>query len=134
MIDDMTGGALSRLTGSEAWEKMSAGGAKSLDYPAGMAADAIDVVYLHGSASGLDARKAGASLAKAKGDAPQLVLFLDREHGDELALGVMLRAYAFNQHKTAEEKAAEPVTLMVADPDATEASTAPCGRWLKACF
>ncbi|MEL6120286.1 MAG: leucyl aminopeptidase [Pseudomonadota bacterium] len=125
MIDDMTGGALSRLTGSEAWEKMSAGGAKSLDYPAGMAADAIDVVYLHGSASGLDARKAGASLAKAKGDAAQLVLFLDREHGDELALGVMLRAYAFNQHKTAEEKAVEPVTLMVADPDATEASAAP---------
>ncbi|MEL7278806.1 MAG: leucyl aminopeptidase [Pseudomonadota bacterium] len=124
-VDDLTGGALARVTGSEAWGKMSAGSAKSLDYPTGMAAEALDIVYLPGPINGPETRKAGAALGKAKGDAALLVVFLSRIHSDELALGLMLRAYAFNQHKTTEEKEPSPVTIMVADPVASDAAAAP---------
>ncbi|MEM6589048.1 MAG: leucyl aminopeptidase [Pseudomonadota bacterium] len=108
-VDALTGGAVARVTGSEAWEKLSAGKAKSLEFPAGMAATALDIVSLP---TGEAARKAGAALGKVKGDAAQLVLFMDRDGGEELALGLMLRAYAFTDHKTAEEKDAGAVTLM----------------------
>ena len=97
----------SRVIASEAWGKMSAGSAKSLDYPTGMAAEALDIVYLPGPINGPETRKAGAALGKVKGDAAQLAVFLSRIHADELALGLMLRAYTFNQHKTAEEKAVD---------------------------
>ncbi|MEL7255456.1 MAG: leucyl aminopeptidase [Pseudomonadota bacterium] len=107
--DELTGGAVSRVTGSEAWEKISAGKAKSLDYPTGMAATALDIVSLPSSDA---ARKAGAALGKAKGDSAQLVLFMDRDGADELALGLMLRAYSFTDHKTADEKDPGEVMLM----------------------
>ncbi len=117
--DELTGGAVARVTGSDAWEKITAGQAKSLDYPAGMAATALDIVSLPASEA---TRKAGAALGKVKGDAAQLVLFMDRDDADELALGLMLRAYAFNDHKTAEEKEAGDVTLMTSrEPDLSTA-------------
>ena len=37
-VDDLTGGELTRVTGSDAWGKMSAGQAKTLGFPSGMAA------------------------------------------------------------------------------------------------
>ncbi|MEO0752399.1 MAG: leucyl aminopeptidase [Pseudomonadota bacterium] len=124
-LDDLTAGALSRVTASEAWEKMSAGQVKSLDFPSGMAAEALDIVYLPGPINAAETRKAGAALGKAKGDAAQLLVFLSRVHADELALGLMLRAYAFNQHKTAEAKEPGAVTMMVSDPRAAETAAMP---------
>ncbi|MEO0371446.1 MAG: leucyl aminopeptidase, partial [Pseudomonadota bacterium] len=118
-VDTLTGGAVARVTGSEAWEKLSPGKAKSLDYPSGMAATALDIVSLPSNDA---ARTAGAALGKAKGDAAQLVLLMDRDCAEELALGLMLRAYAFNQHKTAEEKEPGVVTLMTStEPDLSTA-------------
>ncbi len=121
-VDELTGGAVSRVTQSEAWSKLSAGGAKSLDYPTGMAAEALDLVYLPGPITATDARKAGSALGKAKGDAAMLVAYLERDEAGELALGMMLRAYAFNRHKTAEDKKTQVVEMMVADPKTTEAA------------
>ena len=114
--DALTGGAVTRVPGSEAWEKLSPGKAKSLDYPTGLAATALDIVSLPSPDA---ARTAGASLGKAKGDAAQLVLLMDHGGAEELALGLMLRAYAFNDHKTADEKEPGSVALMTSDRKST---------------
>jgi leucyl aminopeptidase len=116
--NDLTGGALERLVSSDAFSKLSAGDAKSLAYPTGMAAEALDVVYLPGPINASDTRKAGASLGKLKGAAGMQVMFLDRLNAEELALGLMLRAYEFTDRKTAEQTDNAPATLMVGDPEA----------------
>lgn len=119
--NDLTGGAVARLVASDGWSKLSAGETTSMAFPSGMAAKALDLVYLPGPINAPETRKAGASLGKTKGDAAMLVAYMGRLHADELALGLMLRAYAFTTHKTSEEKLSEPVMLMAADPDAASA-------------
>ena len=68
-IARLTKWALKRLVESERFEKAKEGDVLTLGYPSGMEADAVDVVKLSRTAKSDMARKAGVSLAKAKGKA-----------------------------------------------------------------
>ncbi|KMW56235.1 Cytosol aminopeptidase PepA [Candidatus Rhodobacter oscarellae] len=125
-VNRLTKGALARLVASEAFEKTKTAGALEMAFPAGMAADAVQVVKLTKRAPALDARAAGATIGKAKKGKDVSILAGNLKHVGELALGVLLRDYAFTDHKTGEETtpADGGVTLLVSAPEAAAAAFA----------
>jgi leucyl aminopeptidase len=111
-INRLTKGALGRLVLSEAFAKLKIGGAIDMAYPAGMAADAVQVVRLDRRAKAHEARKAGATIAKAKSGAALLVLCGNLKQVADLGLGLALRTYAFSDHKSEAAKPEGDVTIM----------------------
>ena len=98
----------------------------SWSYPAGVAAEALDVVILPRRCSVEDARKAGAGLGKVRGNAALTVLAGTNPKAAEIAFGIAMRDYGFDDHKTADAKEdARAVTMMVSKPDEVEAAAAP---------
>jgi leucyl aminopeptidase len=120
-----TRGAVKRLVEDAGWAKLEPGDVRTLDWPTGMAARALDVVCLPRNAGAEDARKAGAALGKAKGEAALLVLAGSLRRGAELVTGAVLRAYAFTAHKTEAAKPQGELTVMAGDPDALREAAAP---------
>ena len=116
-VNRLTKGALARLTDSESWEKKKDGDLVTIAWPTGMDADALDVICLSRSAKSDEVRKAGVALGRAKGKSEMLVLAGQVRRPVDLTLGILLRAYEFTAHKTAEKKAAGSVTMMVSKPD-----------------
>lgn len=123
-VNRLTKGALARLVESESWEKKNPGDLITLAWPAGMAADAVDVICLPRGAKQEELRKAGVALGRAKGKSALLVLAGQVRKPVDLTLGILLRAYEFSAHKTAEESEAGAVTMMVAKPDDIKAEAA----------
>ena len=124
-INRLTRGALKRLIESEAWSKMSPGEVQTLAWPAGLQAEALDVLCLPRNAGHDDTRKAGVALGRLKSDAALLVLAGQVRRPVALTLGIVLRAYAFTAHKTDDPKTGATVTLMVSTPDEVAAQAAP---------
>lgn len=116
-LDRLTKGAVRRMVASEGFEKMEQGAAITLSWPAGLAAQDLQLVKIGRRASGDPARTAGASIAKDHGKAAALILAGNFKHLADLTLGLTLRAYEFDTHKTAEPKVFGGVTLMVSKPD-----------------
>ncbi len=123
-VNRLTKGVLARMVEKGAFEKKKPGDVISLGWPAGLAAEALDVVCLPRNASITETRRAGAALGRAKGDKAVLVLGGSLRRPGELVLGLVLRAYEFVTHKTAEAKLAGGVTLMVGKPDEAKAEAA----------
>ncbi|MFB2593283.1 leucyl aminopeptidase [Paracoccus sp. p4-l81] len=124
LLDKATGGAISRAVAGKAWDKLAAGDALSLAFPAGMAADALSLVKLPADAPQATLRKAGAGLGRAIPEDGLTVLAGDHPGAAELAFGLALRAYDFRDHKTGENPAAGPVTLMADKPEALASAAA----------
>ncbi|KAJ55618.1 aminopeptidase A [Actibacterium mucosum KCTC 23349] len=133
-VNKLSRGALVRFVESEAFAKMKSGQAKTLAFPAGMAAEAIDVVRLERRPSQDDARKAGAALSKLRGDAALLLLAGSNSKVHEVALGLALRDYNFNAHKTAEASARGTITVMCSKPEETAAAAAPMAALAEGVF
>ncbi|RFP85479.1 leucyl aminopeptidase [Rhodobacteraceae bacterium 63075] len=111
-VNRLTKGALKRLAGSKRFEKAKEGEVISLAYPAGMAAEAVDVMKLSRSAKADVARKAGVALAKVKGEAALTLGLGNLPRGHELVMGLALRLYEFAAHKTEEKDADGSVHVM----------------------
>ena len=99
----LTKGAVARLVESKVFEKAKSGQVKTLAWPVGMAAEALDVLVLPNRPTAMEARKAGVALAKTKGKAALTVVTGSRPRAEELAMGIALRDYRFEAHKTAED-------------------------------
>lgn len=124
-LNRLTRGAVERLRDNKA-EDASLGTVFSLSYPAGVAAEAVDVVILPRRCSVEEARKAGAGLGKVRGNAALTVLAGTNPKAAEIAFGIAMRDYGFDDHKTADAKEdARSVTMMVSKPDEVEAAAAP---------
>nr|WP_319250757.1 leucyl aminopeptidase [uncultured Celeribacter sp.] len=123
-INRLTKGALARFVESEAFESMSEATAKDLAYPAGLEAEAVQVVKLSNQASTDLCRTAGAAIGAALGAAGALVLPGRLKRVEDLALGVALKHYSFTDHK-AEGPASEvaAVTFAVTKPEEIDFST-----------
>lgn len=120
-VNRLTRGALERFAESEAFSKMSVGEAKDLRFPTGLAADSVLVVKLDRRPEPAEARKAGIAIGRAAGGTPALILAGNLRQVQEVALGAMLRDYAFTDHKTGDDaKVAEKLTVMVSKPDEAE--------------
>ncbi len=124
-LNRLTRGAVERLRENKA-EEASLGAVFSLSYPAGVAAEAVDVVILPRRCSVEDARKAGAGLGKVRGNSALTVLAGTNPKAAEIAFGIAMRDYGFDDHKTADAKEdPRSVTMMVSKPDEVEAAAAP---------
>ncbi len=120
-VNKLTRGALERLKGSEAFGKLKPGESAEMAWPAGMAAEALQVVKLPKRPTAEQARKAGAALGKAKKGKDLLALAGNLKRVDEVILGIALRDYAFTDHKTADDDpAGGDVTVMVSNPHEVE--------------
>lgn len=124
-VNRLCKGALARLIEAEAFGKMKSGQVKSLAYPAGMAAEAVDVVRLEKRPTQEDARKAGAALAKLRGKAALLVLAGTNKGAAQISFGLALRDYAFVAHKTKPTEGGGAVAVMCAKPEEVAAEAAP---------
>jgi leucyl aminopeptidase len=120
-------GALERFVDGEDFARMKEGEARDLAYPTGMLAEAVQVVKLDRKADAATARKAGAAIGRAAGGKAVAVLPGMARGVADIALGAMLRAYAFTDHKTGEDetpKGRTRLTFLVADVAAAEAEAA----------
>jgi leucyl aminopeptidase len=124
-VNRLTKGAVARLIESPKFEVMKQGQVFSLNLPAGMAADAVDVVRLPRRAKIDDARAAGASLAKLRGNADLMLVAGNAKYAAQIAFGLAMRDYSFVDHKTASETAKGAVTVVCGKPDEVAASAAP---------
>jgi leucyl aminopeptidase len=122
----LTRGAVARLIESPAFAKIKPGQVTSLAWPAGMAAEALDIVVLDRPTDTRTVRKAGAALAALKGKAALLLMAGNRKFAADMAMGLALRAYTFDVHKTAEDDTAEPggVTISHSAPETLEDAVA----------
>ena len=124
-VNRLTRGALKRFVESEAWETSKSGSVVSLAWPTGLAAKAVDILCLDRGADAVAVRKAGAALAKARGDDPLLVLGAQVRRVADLAQGLALRSYRFSARKSDPGEAFGDITMMVAKPEETKAAAAP---------
>ncbi|KUJ82025.1 leucyl aminopeptidase [Ruegeria profundi] len=121
----LTRGAVARLVESDRFEKVKTGDVISLAWPGGMAAEALDIVVLPRRPDADEARKAGAALAKLAGGKDILVMAGSQVRTEELAMGIALRSYAFDAHKTKDTDEGGSVTISHQKSDEVEAAFAP---------
>lgn len=135
-LDRATRGALARAHASDSFAKLKPGEAMDIAFPAGLVADAVQLVHLPRRATLADARRAGGQIGRAlaKGaltpglpvvEAPgTLVLAEGHPRAADLAFGLALRSYDFAVYKSDAAPAPGPVTLMVANPESVAAAAA----------
>jgi leucyl aminopeptidase len=116
-LNKATRGALARALGSDAFAKLKAGDALEMAYPAGLAADALQLIRLPKKATVIEARRAGGTIGRTLGAKGALVLAENHPSASEVALGIALRAYDFSAHKTTPAAQFGPVTMAVANPE-----------------
>jgi len=124
-LNRLTRGALNRFLGSDAWGKVKDGEAADLCWPAGLAAEALQVIKAGPRADVATARKAGAAIGKTVGKSGALVLAGGMVRAADLSFGLAMRAYDFEAHKTATPTARGPVTVMVTKPEAVARAAKP---------
>ena len=127
-VDRLTRGAVSRLVASGAFGKAKAGSGHQLAHPGGLAAEAVLVVKLPRRPTPAEARLAGAAIAGFNASVPLTVLAGGQARVAEVALGLTLRAYAFDAYRTREEDEEPPnraASFQVREPEAAAAAFAP---------
>jgi leucyl aminopeptidase len=124
-LDRLAKGALSRAIASEAFGKLKPGEGMELAWPAGLQAQAVHILRLPRKAEVAQARKAGATLARAHGAGGTLVLAEAHPRAADIAFGMAMRAYDFNTHKSGEKTTPGPVSFAVANPEAVATAAAP---------
>jgi len=120
-VNKLTKGALARMIEGGALEGMKSGDVKTLAWPAGLKAEAVDILCLERGAKDIEARKGGAALGKLLSEDGMTVLATQQRRPVDLMLGIILRAYSFTARKTGDQKSLGEVTLMVSKPGEIEA-------------
>ncbi len=120
-IDRLMRGALARFIASDAFVALKPGEAQDLAWPAGLEAEAIQVIALPRRCETSVARKAGGAIGRALTHSGAVVLAEGNTMAAEIAFGMAMRAYGFTAHKTGEQKPIGPVTIMVTAPEAVAA-------------
>ncbi|MEH7827007.1 leucyl aminopeptidase [Gemmobacter denitrificans] len=133
-LDKLMKGALARYLASDAFQALKPGEAADLAWPAGLTAEAVQVVRLDRKPDLADARKAGAAIGRSLSGKGTLVLAETAGRAADLSFGLALRAYDFSAHKSADPKVPGPVTLMVPGPEAVAAEAAPLAALAEGVF
>jgi leucyl aminopeptidase len=118
----LTRGALVRLTASEGFADTEPGTVITLNWPTGMAAQALEIVVLPKRTEPEATRTAGATLGKAHKDKPLLILG-PAQRLPELIEATVLRAYEYTDQKTSDPVTLGAITAQVSDPDTMTART-----------
>ncbi len=123
-VNRLSKGALARLVASEKFVNAATGSVSILAYPVGMAATAVLVVRLARRPAVDEARKGGAALAKQLGTQNMLVLAGNINKPAEIAMGLAMRAYQFEDHRSKDAPETGAATFMVSKPDEVRAAAA----------
>ncbi len=118
-------GAVARLIASDGFAKAKTGQVITLAWPAGLAVEALHVVVLPRRITAIEARKAGAKLAEARGNNALTVKAGNMSRAADLALGLALRSYSFDAHRSADAETPGTVTIGHNKPEEIEAAFAP---------
>lgn len=110
-------GGVQRAIESQGFARLKAGEGMDLAYPAGLAADAVQLIRLPQKASAIEARHAGGAIGRALGEKGALVLAHSHPQSGEVALGIALRAYDFSAHKSSPSPSYGRVQMAVANPE-----------------
>jgi leucyl aminopeptidase len=94
-LDRLMRGALARLVAGDAFAKAKPASGHVLAWPAGLAAEAVQVVKLARRPTPDEARRAGAAIAGFNTTVPLTVLAGTNARAADLALGIALRADEF---------------------------------------
>ncbi|NIZ12406.1 leucyl aminopeptidase [Phaeobacter sp. HF9A] len=121
----LTKGAVARLIASDDFAKAKTGQVITLAWPAGLAAEALHVLVMPRRVSAIEARKAGAKLAEARGSAPLTVKAGNMSRAADLALGLALRDYRFDAHKSQDSEAPAEVVICHNKPEELAEAYAP---------
>ncbi len=124
-LDRQMKGALVRATESKAWGKLKPGQAMDLAYPAGISAEAVQLVKLPKKATVEEARKAGGAIGKALGESGVTVLAAGQTKAADVAMGVALRSYTFANYLSEKNSDRGAVTVMADKPVDAGAAFAP---------
>lgn len=124
-VNRLSKGAVARFIESDQFSKSKQGQVLSLNLPVGMAADAVDIVRLSRRANVDEARSAGASLAKLRGNADLLLATGNAKYTAHIAFGLAMRDYSFVDHKTESENTKGAVEVMCGKPDEAAEVAAP---------
>ena len=133
-LDRSARGAISRAVGSDAFAKLKPGEGLELAFPAGLAADAVQILRLPRRTDPEAARKAGAVIGAAHRTSPLTVLAEGHPRSAEIAFGLALRAYEFEIYRSGEKKAPGPVAFRVAKPEEVAAEAAPLAALAEGVF
>ncbi|MFE3836964.1 leucyl aminopeptidase [Pseudogemmobacter sonorensis] len=133
-LDRATRGAISRATGSEAFAALKPGEALELAFPAGLVAEAVQILRLPRRADQAAARKAGSTIARGHGGAALTVLAETHPRASQIAFGLALRAYEFEVYRSAPAKPRGPAVVMVASPEAVAAEAGPLAALAEGVF
>ncbi|MEX0970368.1 MAG: leucyl aminopeptidase [Paracoccaceae bacterium] len=122
-INSLARGALARLVASDDWAKAKQGDVRIIAFPDRLAAQSIIVAKLEPRASQADARRAGASIAKAH---TRGVLNLVGTHAktSDILLGLTLRGYAFTAYKPKHEDNRAAILVLCKDVAAAQTAWA----------
>ncbi|MGX9350347.1 leucyl aminopeptidase [Shimia sp. W99] len=124
-VNRLSRGGIERMREAQR-EKAKVGDHAALAWPMGLAAQAVDVVFLPRRCTVEEARKAGAKLAQQRGGKDMLVLAGNHPKAAEIAMGLALRDYGFDDHKTADAAPdTRKVRFMVSKPEEVSAAAEP---------
>ncbi|MAM60177.1 leucyl aminopeptidase [Maritimibacter sp. UBA3975] len=112
-VNRLMKGALERYLDGEAFGKQKAGQSTVLAYPSGMKAEAVEVVKVDKRLTPELARKVGAVVGAALSGQSVTVVAGSHKNLDQLALGAVLRAYAFKARKTGEAAEVKETSLTI---------------------
>ncbi len=118
--DDLTGGALARAMASAPFAKLKPGEGLSLAFPAGLAAEALQLIYMPSEPDAAMLRRAGLSIGKAQSTSAALIC-ADRLPLDEMLRSALLRAYQYEAQKSDPKPGFGPYQVMVATPETAQA-------------
>ncbi|GFE51759.1 putative cytosol aminopeptidase [Roseobacter cerasinus] len=121
-VNRLSKGALKRALEARVADGFKEGDSLTLAYPAGMAAEAVDVICLPKNAGEVAARHAGAAFGAKRGKADLLLALGALRRAAFVAQGAVLRDYQFRDHKTSGEAPKGGIEVMVNDPGAAEAA------------
>ena len=124
-VNRLCKGALKRFVESADFEKMKPTDSHDLSYPAGMACEAVQVIKTSRRPKADIARKAGAKIAKHAGGADLHVLAGNLTQTAEVSLGLALRGYGFEAHKTKKSAPMGSASFMVTNPEEVAAAVGP---------
>ncbi len=124
-VNTLSRGAVKKLVESSAFEKLDPGAGKVLAFPGGMAAEAVQVIKLARRPDQETARKAGATMAGFAENSGLTVLAGGNTKAAEIALGLLLKSYDFNAHKTDAKESDGNFQVMVTNPDKVAAEADP---------
>lgn len=111
-VNKLTKGVISRAVESERFEKAKVAEVISLNFPAGLSAEAIDIVITDRKGSADIMRKSGVALARARGKSEVTIIGMSQKGIADFIQGLLLRSYSFDQRRSTPIEPYGDITLM----------------------